>query len=278
MNGLKQFGKGIFWFGVGAVGQGGQVWRDIVSTCKEFSDNKELADGQSCVWSILETTFHAAVYAQGSYQTAITFANVMQGALAGGNGKRDDNHSKNWASRWSSFSTEQKDQLRSQMRQVNRNINLHSVGDGSPNLDNSLSLFISHGDKDATGPYIRHVTNGTHGFTHPVSPQQQKSPIHARADTSWGFGNNVAGLKFSYDRPCIGEVVVDTVQNGDDYVDSIVAFEQYAAANPSDRWTIEWDDQQSGNLIMYGTLVAEQSGFGSDYEDPNFNPAGVCSH
>lgn len=278
LNGLKQFGKGIFWFAVGTVAQGGQVWNDIVTSCRQFADEKDVADGQTCVWSLLTTMFHSAVYAQSIAQTSITFANVMHGLTSGGNVRRAEAGTAYWTSRWYSLSAAQKDQLRSQMRDVHHGISLHSVGDGSSDIDNSASYYMSHGDDGRAGPYIRHVTNGTHGFIHPVMPgQQHPANFHKRTDPTFGFGQNVAGVKFSYNHPCMHEVVADNVQNGDDFLDSVVGFEQYAAANPSDKWTIEFDDQYSGNLIMYGTLVAERGGFGSEYEEPTFNPLGLCT-
>jgi hypothetical protein len=165
------------------------------------------------------------------------------------------------------------------MRKVHGSINLHSIGNGSPDLDNSISLYTSLGDAGSTGLYLRHVTNGTRGFVHPVALAQMNTVstrgVEERA-TSFQWSSDVAGIKLSYDHPCINEVVPDTVQNGDDFLDSIVDFERYAAAFPSDRWSVEFDDQNSGQLIMYGTLTAERYGFGNNYEEPLRNPVGFC--
>ncbi|KAH9835950.1 hypothetical protein Tdes44962_MAKER01869 [Teratosphaeria destructans] len=212
-NGFKQLGKGVFWFGVGAVGQGGEVWRNITNSCREFtnnpgvfSDSTAFANGQDCMYSVLFTSFHAAMYARGAYQTAITFGNVMTGLAGGGNGKPHVNGSVDWASIWSRADQDQKSQIRSQLQGKGY---LHSLENGSPDVADSITFYLGH-HENITGPYFRHVTNGSHGFIHSVVPDTNATQSHGNqrrqsADVFGWKSDDVAGLKFSYDRSSLHE-------------------------------------------------------------------------
>ena len=190
---------------------------------------------------------------------------------------------------------------------------LHSVQSGSPNLSSSIGFhWAAHGKKE---PSVRHVTNGTHGFVHTLSrsisknrskrrtgsigktgshtkpPTETKGSAHShhapkakssakgrkekRAILSDGVDSfsygDLNGVKLSYMHPCqksYGKV------SESDLVNWSSAFVRSFLQNGADKYALQM--QLNGNLVLWGSLIVEQNGFGQNFEGIDFRPTTSC--
>jgi hypothetical protein len=269
-----QVGHGVFWVGIGALAQG-SAWLDMVESCEEYSENKKISTGASCVFSALTNVFKTGIYATGSFHAAITIKNVIFPPNNGGGSKRDLAENAEWTVLWDSMSEDQKLDFQSLWKQSG-GLHLHRLDNGIDDISNSVTMYLSH-DEDAGTPHYRHITNGTHGMIHTLSDQDFSFLGLAKRGDKFKFSKTIHGIKLSYRRPCIYEQLKETNKVDGDLISAVTNMVSYMDAHPHKAWDFEWADNKSKNEIMYGTLTVETKPFGMNYVSPDFVPQqSVC--
>ena len=262
-----QVGNGIFWTGIGAIAQG-SAWVEMIKSCEEYSDDKKLSTGASCVFSVLTNVVNTAIFAVGSFHATISWKNVMY--PPNNPTKRDSPEDFDWTSMWDSMSIEQRLQARAQW-QGPTGLHLHRLDNGTSDIPNSITTYLSQ-DEDASAPHYRHVTNGTHGFVQPLVNMDTPVDSLVKRGDKFKWSKNIYGVKLSYEHPCIYEQMKPTDSVNSDLINTMYNMVKYMDSHPHSSWNMEWADQNTANQIMYGTLVVETTPFGKNYDSPNFIP------
>ncbi|TKX20777.1 hypothetical protein C1H76_7165 [Elsinoe australis] len=143
------------------------------------------------------------------------------------------------------------------------NVTLLHIGHGSPDVLDSIALNVGH---LKTGVQVRHVTNGTHGFAQ-VHTNSTGSFDHSKRET-YSFSQSVAGLKFSYSKGCGNNDYYDNGDEGQGMRNVLYNFAYWSAyTQTADKYIMEFYNPGNLNrLYAVGTMIAEASGFGNNYE------------
>ncbi|KAI7338433.1 hypothetical protein KC315_g1781 [Hortaea werneckii] len=264
----RDFKKGAVVILASAYMVGDTLWSKAVKTCKETYNGGEVETGVQCVFRCIETLFKFALWYRhlqsGNYEAILNYVT--------GEAKRDISGNVDWHGHWHSLDAHQKGLIRNQLPPT-PGFWMHSIDNGTPGLPNSATFhFAADGFENAS---FRHVTNGTHGFLHPVIAAPSTNTSEKRAvltfpDDSFKFGPGVSGIKLSYTHPCGDYDEVDE----DDLEEMVHNMVQSYLQGGVDKYAIEMDHKDTP--IMLGTLIVEGSGFGSDYEGIDFVPDNSC--
>ncbi|KAK4542488.1 hypothetical protein LTR36_006740 [Oleoguttula mirabilis] len=268
----RNFKKGTLTVFAAAYAVGDTLWVALVEQCQEFANNTAASTGVQCVYRCIETIIKFAwwyrTFNNGNFETILN-------SLAGET-KRDASNHTGWHGHWHGLSADQQSDVRSQLPQT-PGFWMHSIGDGSPDITGSAAFhFAADGANDAS---FRHVTNGSHGFLHTLTPtsngtnstEQSKRAVLTDSNDYFSFGEDVTGVKLSYIHPCdqnygdFAEGDLDEVVN-----DLVQSFLQGGA----DKYAIEVDG--GSDPVLYGSLIVEGSGFGENYEGIDFTPENSC--
>ncbi|KAF2723580.1 hypothetical protein K431DRAFT_301489 [Polychaeton citri CBS 116435] len=242
----------------GVAVQGKQTWKDMINTCQEFSNSHEVESGVDCVFDAMLLAVRVGISTQGVYSGAQGVANAFTGQT-----KRDGNSTDSLASTLIAMSSEAIDALQPLVPNI-EGLSLVNISYGSPDLDNSIALDFGVPD---VGVQVRHVTNGTHGFAQASSNNTEASSDLSKRDT-YSFAADVAGLKFSYSKPCSDNNYYDSGDEGQGMRSVLYNFAYWSAyTQTADKYILEFYNPGNANrLYAVGTMIAETSGFANNYE------------
>ena len=145
-------------------------------SCQEFSGDEAVDSGIDCVYTAIYQAVRVGLATRGIYTGAQSIVNYF-----GGTRKRDDNST--MAGALIAMGPPALNSLQAIAPKID-NLTLLHIDHGVPELKDSVTFGFGH---EEHGVRIRHVTNGTHGFTRTL--RQPAPPSGPSKLQSWSWSS-----------------------------------------------------------------------------------------
>ncbi|GAB7352069.1 hypothetical protein MBLNU459_g2575t1 [Dothideomycetes sp. NU459] len=223
------------------------VWDAVGTSCNDFSDNVTVATGVKCIYKSLRLLAAGALAGPAAYASAVSVWNSYAGQT-----RRDD--------------------PLAALQNITSHLDIKIVSVASSNVTFDNGFHFDFESRNSTGTL---VTNETHGW---VSNAAALTKRDTGGGDTFSFSDQVAGIKMSFIKPCANNNFYENSPEGGQMDDVWLNFAYWSAYTKSaDKYMFELYNPANNNAnYLLGTIIAEQSGFGSNYEGFPYDSAANC--